>query len=53
MTTDDRLKLAMEAAERGDHDRCRELLAPVEREINRILTTLNQTVVAMVTSSRQ
>ena len=53
MTTDDRLKLAMEAAERGDHNRCKELLAPVEREIDRILTTLNRTVAAMATSSRQ
>jgi hypothetical protein len=53
MTTDDRLRLALEAAERGDRDRCHELLAPIEREIDGILTVLNQAVVDMVTSSRQ
>jgi hypothetical protein len=35
------------AAERGDHKCCDELLRPIEQEIDRILTTLNNTVVAM------
>jgi phage gp29-like protein len=50
MTTDDKLRLALEAAERGDHERCKELLAPIEREIDGILTTLNNTVAAMITA---
>jgi hypothetical protein len=41
------------AAERGDHQRCNELLRPIEREIDRILTTLNNTVAAMITAPRQ
>jgi hypothetical protein len=53
MTTDDRLRLALEAAERGDHKRCYELLAPVEREIDRIRDALAKVVVEMNTASRQ
>jgi hypothetical protein len=53
MTTDDRLKLAFEAAERGDADRCRQLLAPVEREIDRILAELAKTVATRATPPPQ
>jgi hypothetical protein len=53
MTADDRLRLALEAAERGDHERCKKLLHPIEQEIDRILTTLNNTVAAMITAPRQ
>jgi hypothetical protein len=53
MTADDRLRLALEAAERGDHERCKELLHPIEQEIDRIRDTLVKTAVAMATTSRQ
>jgi hypothetical protein len=53
MTTDDRLRLAHEAAERGDDKRCYELLRPIEQEIDRIRDTLVKTAVAMATMSRQ
>ena len=46
MTHEDRLRAAFAAAERGDPERCNELLRPIEDEINRILTTLNETIVA-------
>jgi hypothetical protein len=53
MTADERLKLAFEAAERGDANRCKSLLAPIEHEIDRILTMLAETSAAMATTSRQ
>ena len=51
MTTDDRLRLALEAAERGDADRCSELLAPIERQIDSILTVLAKAVADNETAS--
>lgn len=41
-----RLRLAFEAAEHGDADRCHRLLAPIEQEIDRILMELSRTVAA-------
>jgi phage gp29-like protein len=53
MTTDDRLRLALEAAERGDNERCRELLAQVERQIDHVLTVLAKAVADKATSPLQ
>jgi hypothetical protein len=53
MTIEDRLRLAYEAAERGDHERCYELLRPIEAEIDRIRDKLVEFIVTKTRSSVQ
>ncbi len=52
MTADDRLRLALEAANRGDCERCSELLRPIEQEIDQILTALAKTTVDIIQAPR-